>query len=87
MTEEKQQGLRLKPQVEVLAETRQDKVDVRVKELTENNYRRELEAMARDMGFEPTKTDYPTKKALATAIAEKEISPEEEPAEEEEDEP
>ncbi|GAJ01970.1 unnamed protein product, partial [marine sediment metagenome] len=42
-------------------------------ELCDGNTRRALEALARDMGFEPTKAEFPDKVSLATAIAEKEF--------------
>lgn len=60
---------------------KESKVAARVTELCDINTRRGLEVIARDMGFEPTKAEFPDKVSLATAIAEKEI-PEEAPAEE-----
>lgn len=59
-------------------ETAEGKLEARVKELTEGNTRRELEALARDAGITPSKREYPDKEALAKAIAEKEFPPEEE---------
>lgn len=62
--------------------TRDEKIEARVTELCDINTRRGLEVIARDVGFEPTRTEFPDKISLAKAIAEKEI-PEEAPAEEE----
>jgi len=74
-----QQGVRPpKPEEEAKPLTREEKINARVTELCDSKSRRGLEAMARDMGFEPTKTEYPNMESLAKAIAEKEI-PKEEP--------
>lgn len=53
--------------------TREEKIEARANELTETYTRRALEGLARDMGFEPTRTEYPDKLSLAKAIAEKEF--------------
>ena len=63
--------------IELAELTKEGKLEVRVSELVENNNRRALEALARDVGLEPTKTKYPNKKSLARAIAEKEFPAEE----------
>jgi len=74
-----EQGVRPpKPEEEAKPLTREDKINARVTELLDTKTRRELEEMARDMGFEPSKTEYPNMESLAKAIAEKEI-PKEEP--------
>lgn len=71
---ELQQGIRPPPkELEPKEPTRDEKVEVRVTELCDINTRRGLEVIARDMGFEPTKAEFPDKVSLATAIAEKEI--------------
>ena len=73
-----QQGVRTpKPEEEVKPLTREEIINARVTELCDTNTRRELEEMARNMGFEPTKTEYPNMESLARAIAEKENPPEE----------
>ncbi len=58
--------------VPLAEETAEGKLDARVKELTEANTRRKLEALARDADIEPSKQKYPDKAALAKAIAEEE---------------
>lgn len=71
------QGVRPpKPEVAALPPSREDKIKARVTELRDNNTRRQLEEMARFLGFEPSKTDYPNMETLARAIAEKEFPPE-----------
>ena len=56
--------------------TREDKIKARVTSLLDSNTRRQLEEMARFLGFEPSKTEYPNMETLAKAIAEKEFPPE-----------
>ena len=69
-----QQGVRPpKPEAEALPPTREDKIKARVTSLLDSNTRRQLEEMARNMGFEPSKTEYPNMETLAKAIAEKEF--------------
>jgi len=64
-----------------LEPSREQKIEARVTDLCDVNTRRGLEVIARDLGLEPTKAEYPDKVSLATAIAEKEFSVEEaEPA-------
>lgn len=63
--------------VPLAEETTEGKFEARVKELTEANTRRELEALARDVDIKPSKEKYSNKEALAKAIAEKEFSEEE----------
>lgn len=58
--------------------TREEKITARVTELCDKNTRRGLEEIARTMGFEPTKTEYPNMESLAKAIAEKEFPVEKE---------
>lgn len=60
-------------ELEAKEPTRDEKVEARVAALTETFTRRALEGIARELGFEPTRTEYPNKESLATAIAEKEI--------------
>ncbi len=80
---ESQQGITPPPkELEAKEPTRDEKINARVTELCDVTTRRGLEVIARDVGFEPTKTEYPDKVSLAKAIAEKEI-PEDAPAEEE----
>lgn len=50
----------------------EQKRNIRINELIQSG-RRDLEAIARDLGFEPTKEQYPDKLSLAKAIAEKEV--------------
>ena len=72
-----EQGVRPpKPEEETKPLTREDKINARVAELLDTKTRRELEEMARNMGFEPTKTEYPNMESLAKAIVEKEIQAE-----------
>jgi len=72
------QGVRpLKLEEEAKPLTREEKISARVTELCDSNTRRQLEEIARNMGFEPTKTEYPNMEALAKAIAEKEFPTEE----------
>jgi len=72
------QGVRPpKPEEEAKPLTREDKINARVTELLDTKTRRELEEMARNMGFEPSKTEYPNMESLAKAIAEREILVEE----------
>jgi len=67
-------GVRLpKPQEEAKPLTREEKIAFRVVDLCDSNSRRQLEEMARNLGFEPTKAEYPNMEVLARAIAEKEI--------------
>jgi hypothetical protein len=82
---ELEQGISPPPEeLEAKEPTRDEKVTARVTELCDINTRRGLEALARDRGVEPTKTEYPDKVSLATTIAEKEFPEEEEaPVEEE----
>ena len=75
----REQGIPTPKPEEAKPLSREDKINARVTELCDSKTRRELEAMARDMGFEPTKTDYPSMESLAKAIAEKEIPAEEVP--------
>lgn len=71
---ERQQGITLPPkELEPKEPTRDEKVEARVTELCDINTRRGLEMIARNLGIEPTKTEFPDKVSLATAIAEKEI--------------
>ncbi len=51
--------------------TRDEKIEAKVTELCDGSTRRTLETVARGMGLDPTKTEYPSKVSLATAIAEK----------------
>ncbi len=80
---ELQQGITPPPkELEPKEPTRDEKIDARVTELCDINTRRGLEVLAREVGFEPTKAEFPDKVSLAKAIAEKEISEEEEVTEE-----
>lgn len=74
MHKELPQGVK-PPEEELTAKepTRDEKVEARITELCDVNTRRGLEAIARGMGFEPTKTQYPDKISLAKAITEKEF--------------
>lgn len=54
----------------------EQKRNLRINELVNNHGRRDLEDMLRNLGFEPSKQDYPDKLSLAKAIAEKEVQPE-----------
>ena len=73
------QGVRPpKPEAEALPLSREDKIKARVTELCDANTRRSLEDIARGLGIEPARTEYPDKETLARAIAEKE-NPVEEP--------
>lgn len=78
ITEEMVERAGLGLPVPLAEETVEGKLEARVKELTEGNSRRELEALARAAGIEPSKAEHPNKETLAKAIAEKEIPPEEE---------
>lgn len=72
------QGVRPpKPEVEALPLSREDKIKARVAELCDANTRRSLEEIARGLGIDPTRTEYPDKETLAKAIAEKEFPVEE----------
>ena len=55
-----------------LEPSREQKIESRVTELCDVNTRRGLEVIARKLGFEATKAEYPDKVSLAKAIAEKE---------------
>jgi len=79
---ERQQGITPPPkELEPKEPTRDEKIDAKVAELCDINTRRGLEVLAREVGLEPTKAEFPDKVSLATAIAEKEF-PEEETEEE-----
>jgi hypothetical protein len=65
-----------KPEAEALPLSREDKIKARVTELCDANTRRSLEEIARGLGIEPARTEYPDKETLARAIAEKEFPPE-----------
>jgi len=70
---ERQQGITPPPkELEPKEPTRDEKIEARVTELCDVTTRRGLEVIAREMGFEPTKAEYPDKVSLAKAIAEKE---------------
>lgn len=53
--------------------SKEEQMKARLAELLEQNTRRDLEAKARDLGIEPTKTEYPNMAALAKAIVDKEF--------------
>lgn len=53
--------------------SKEEQMKTRHTELLEQNTRRDLEKLARDLGFEPTKAEFPNMEALATAIVEKEF--------------
>jgi len=53
--------------------SKEEQMKTRHAELLEMNTRRDLEALARDLGFEPTKTEFPNMEALAKAIVDKEF--------------
>ena len=73
------QGVRPpKPEAEALPLSREDKINARVTELCTFNIRRGLEEIARGLGIDPARTEYPDKETLARAIAERE-NPVEEP--------
>ena len=84
MSERVRQGTKPIEEEELVAvePTREEKIEARVTELCDVNTRRGLEVIAREMGFEPTRTEFPDKVSLATAIAEKEFPEEEEVTEE-----
>ncbi|MBA7659618.1 hypothetical protein ES703_67602 [subsurface metagenome] len=75
MSEEFQEGIKrpAPKELEPKEPSREEKIEAKVTELCEVNTRRGLESLAREVGLEPTKTEYPDKVSLATAIAEKEI--------------
>ena len=74
MSHEFSQGVRPpKPEAAALPLSREDKINARVTELCDANTRRSLEEIARGLGIDPARTEYPDKETLAGAIAEKEF--------------
>lgn len=61
------------PELPAPIPSKEEQMKARVAELLEAYTRRDLEAIARDLGFEPTKTEHPNMEALAKAIVDKEF--------------
>ena len=61
------------PELPAPIPAKEEQMKIRHAELLEQHTRRDLEAIARDLGFEPTKTAFPNMAALAKAIVEKEF--------------
>ena len=61
------------PELPAPIPSKEEQMKTRTAELLEQHTRRDLEAIARDLGFEPTKTEHPNMEALAKAIVEKEF--------------
>lgn len=67
-----------KPEAAAAPLSREDTIKARVAELCDANTRRSLEEIARGLGLDPTRIEYPDKETLAKAIAEKEFPVEKE---------
>jgi len=61
------------PELPAPIPSKEEQMKTRHAELLEQNTRRDLEARARDLGFEPTKMEFPNMEALAKAIVNKEF--------------
>lgn len=61
------------PELPAPIPSKEEQMKARIAELLEQHTRRDLEKIARDLGFEPTKTEYPNMAALAKAIVDKEF--------------
>ena len=64
------------PELPAPIPSKEEQKKARIAELLEENTRRDLEKLARDVGLEPTKTAYPNMTVLAEAIAAKEAETE-----------
>lgn len=60
------------PELPSLLPSKEEQKKARIAELLEGNTRRDLEAIALELGFEPTKAKFPNMTVLAEAIADKE---------------